>query len=217
MTASNATPPKNPAGGPCFPRTASGPTSPLCVKTRSPAKSVTVVASATPQTSTTTTRYSTKSQTANSLQQARASARNWASTAASRTLKATCRARASQAKSKNSPLGFIIETFKTEKCENSYCTSRRLHSVPLRLEKRRSPCWYTYSTVPCSYVYKNYSFTDLRACPYKDSLQVRALQERDLLPSEHVQDQGLQRSAVLQEILLVLAPGRRYSELFRGD
>ena len=79
------------------------------------------------------------------------------------------RARASQAKSKNSPLGFIIETFKTEKCENSYCTQEdciRYHSA---LEKRRSPCWYTYSTIPCSYVYKNYSFTDLRACPYKDA------------------------------------------------
>lgn len=65
-------------------------------------------------------------------------------------------------------LGFIVENFKTERCQD-LCQQEDCFNFHSTLEKRRSPCYYTYSALPCSYVYKESEFVEGNNCPYRDN------------------------------------------------
>lgn len=66
------------------------------------------------------------------------------------------------------PTLFSSDTYKTEECENKYCKSDDCLKYHDLLEKRRNPILFSYSSIPCNFVYYNSAFASPEDCPNKD-------------------------------------------------
>ena len=109
-------------------------------------------------------------------------------------------------------LDFSLKNFKTEACEDIKCKMEDCMKYHDSLERRRDPAIYSYSAIPCNFVYTDFAFGSPDNCPNKDSCDLAHTKNEVYYHASMYKTRECKASPCYSKICAFTHPG----EAFRG-